>query len=466
MSAVFAKIVPSQLNVIRGDDGRLYLINSFNDPRDKDGLMYYCELKHVLKEFPKYGDYVCIVEPKDEVKTRGHIGFLGKELALIKRLDLTEVASWQTILEAGARLDGYELAEIAEWLLKKKAPHVLEFFKDRGLLLNSFGKPLPLMRVAAARGYFTVVEWLIEAGDQYHMLYYDVLLSAIERTDVDMVRLLIVKGAPVMQCLKALQQAAKEAGFAMMEWFVSPDVDRVAFNEDDLVEWAMLEDLQLFNYLLINSGTFGDEALLAVIRDRRLPVVKCLSQSGAASCGRRLLHKAFEFAIQEGALEIMDYLYSELAPVEEVSVPVLMGVMKKHVNRLEVLKRLVEYGVSLDEVKDDMLVVAVKEIGGLEMTRCLLEICADPDTQNGEPVMSAVQAGNYDKLELLLKYGADAAIRDSAAVRQALVDKRLDIAVLLVLNGADLDARFGEADEIGRPNHMKALRLILSKAVL
>lgn len=144
--------------------------------------------------------------------------------------------------------------------------------------------------------------------------------------------------------------------------------------------------------------------------------------------------------------------------------------------------RSVERSASITEFED----VVSKHKSGINSTYYIINIAAITETCNYTPLQYACSKSDYDKIKILLRYGADPNILDDVFGRSPLlfnlysgVDSRFEVANLLLDNGANpniIDNRNNTAlyecliitrcgdTEYQKKESLKLLKRLLSKA--
>lgn len=181
-------------------------------------------------------------------------------------------------------------------------------------------------------------------------------------------------------------------------------------------------------------------------------------------------------AVRKGESELVALLLGAGANVKVTSrfaPPVLWSAASRR--RFEIVKLLVDAGANVDRtcsrVLSNSLYDAVKK-GDLPLVRLLLDSKADIEKKSYGDMSAlylAVSNGNWNAVELLLKYGADVNVtcRGRPALFQAVSKGNRNIVKSLLENGADVNAKsprgFTPVEKAAYDGNHDLLRLLLGQ---
>ncbi|TPX37453.1 hypothetical protein SmJEL517_g00580 [Synchytrium microbalum] len=284
---------------------------------------------------------------------------------------------------------------------------------------------------AACKNHLDVVEYLIEHGAIANFRIFDspLLCQYIEEKKLDLVKLLIAKGADVdfddTSKQTPLYLAARDGLVEIVELLCQrADVNRFEDSEKTPVWIASRNGHKEVVEILLEkgadfrkrpaSGNVGTPVMVAA-EVGHLDVVKLLIAKGAAVNSKisggtlPLLYKYSE----EGNLEMVEFLLDKKADVhatatESPHTPVCIAAQSGHE---DIVKALISKGANPNTVVNDTpLLCKYAEEGNLEMVKLLVENKAslDETITGGAGVLEcAYSSGKSEVVRLLIDYGAD-----------------------------------------------------------
>ncbi len=111
---------------------------------------------------------------------------------------------------------------------------------------------------------------------------------------------------------------------------------------------------------------------------------------------------------------------------------------------IDMLKLLLDHcSINLSDSNNKLLytiMLHVLENTNSKMVRMLLENGFDPNTNNGECLITVSDYGYVDLVKLFIEFGADVTHQDNQALYMAILNLNMDTVIVLLQNGADMTA--------------------------
>ncbi|WP_346863681.1 ankyrin repeat domain-containing protein [uncultured Draconibacterium sp.] len=273
------------------------------------------------------------------------------------------------------------------------------------------------------------------------------LIEAINKSDFNIVKLLVDYGADVNKCLEGsvkktpLTEAIEKGGEEITEFLINRGAD-------------------------VNcQNSWGKTPLELVSEKGWIKIVQLLLDKGAeVNCTKENYSPSLLKASSEGHLEIVKTLISKGAKINGKSLvftALIESVSKGH---FEIVKELVEHGADINKIikvkfrdgeEDNALISAIQN-GHEDIALFLIEKGAEINIKINKytyPLILASQKGFVKIVEKLIENGAlldEINENGSTALIESITFDNFEIAKLLILNGADVNIK--ATDEEGEYN--------------
>ncbi|XP_048249888.1 uncharacterized protein LOC124128376 [Haliotis rufescens] len=345
------------------------------------------------------------------------------------------------------------------------------FENSRYLIFSMRGndvKHTPLF-VACENGHIDIVRLLIEKGADVTAAAKDgctPLHCACKNGHIDIVRLLIEKGADVSDaaCYTPLQCACKNGHIDIVRLLIEKGADVSAAAAADVYTplHCACEDghIDIVRLLIekgadVNAAFYGDTLLHCACKNGHIDIVRLLIEKCAdvyAAANDDIGYTPLHWAVMNGHIDIVRLLIEKGADVSAADADNDDGYTPLHLackyGHIDIVRLLIEKGAdvtALDGYHGTPLIWAC-ENGHIDIVRLLIEKGADvsaADDDGYTPLHLACENGHIDIVRPLIEKGADVSAAAKAGytpLHCACKNGHIDIVRLLIEKGADVTA--------------------------
>ncbi len=173
-----------------------------------------------------------------------------------------------------------------------------------------------------------------------------------------------------------------------------------------------------------------------------------------------------DIAAKKGYIDVLKYLIFEQTYYQPKRVTVVIDrALQSAVgaNQLEVVKYLVSEGADVDEGEGEALMLAAGR-GHLDMIKYLLSLGVDIHRGDGVALISAAYGGRLNVVKYLVENGADVHADEDGALRFAAKGGHLNVVKYLISQGADMHERDDGALAMASQNgHLDIVKYLISQ---
>ena len=284
------------------------------------------------------------------------------------------------------------------------------FSTDDAIDLNNQRTGLTPLMVACNRANLDIIELLIEKGAEVDYQYNGALMKAVEVGKVESVKCLIKRGAQVGS--KALEVGCKKGNVEVVKVLL-----QVEGIQDSLISGEISDEKYVDMVYSVSHCPFN-----TAIRHKHIQLVKWLLDSYMVT---DIPVGALFSAIRSQSSEMVQLLLdhggtAQVHPTADGETSALM--LASYHGNIEIVKMLLEEGAKVNlqnEMKVSALILAAGQ-GNVEVMKQLLERDADVNLKGGSTaLLSALSPKSYfvsqqakvEMVKLLLKYDADVNVR-------------------------------------------------------
>jgi hypothetical protein len=355
----------------------------------------------------------------------------GTAETLLKAVEEHHTALIELLLAYDASVDYKGGAVIRHAILEGQHPLLTQLLAKKPSLLSLSNAIEATMTVNDLSAMYEVIEQLLTAGANGTAVD-QALISAVELSPepqtFKLIQLFLGKGSADVnfEVGKALQLVAAAGRIDVLDEILqsNPVVDSLnaAFPyamgiEDTTIKLAVVEKL-------LQAGAIGqvvDQALVtaAKLGEDGIPLVSLLLRKASVDFENG---KAICEAIAAREFEMVQTIVTIKPALATLTAAwVVADVVDDDEFRFKIFQILLELGMEGDPVARALVIAATKGTPALELCKLLLKYGASADYNNGEPLVSAVQCGSIDVLQLLLTVNpAKPSLAQALATAQAL----------------------------------------------
>ena len=344
-----------------------------------------------------------------------------------KRNDLIPI-----LVSLGAKLFENDWSKLHSAARSGNLEAVKIFVEDFGLDVNSLHcNCLTPLSIAVEDNWFEIVKYLIKKGADVEVPTDSggdepVLYHAVQRNDIDMVKLLVLSGADLDpdDFVSPIYIAIENRQFEMVELLISLGCDLYKFDENGT--------------LLHNLASNGDIEMLEAVSDCKINF-HCLDEDG-----RTLLH----YAAENKNFDMIKFLISKGLRVDDIDqegISPMQILEKKGEDIIDYLNRVNAKFKDKYHYSIQSLINAIK-LEDYNHTKKIISsgVNVNWEDEHGNcPIHFAVENNDLDIVRLLVESGADVNVVNKIGFTplhvSAGLDDGFDVATLLVYYGAKID---------------------------
>lgn len=302
------------------------------------------------------------------------------------------------------------------------------------LIYNKFElKNKSLFAETCSKGFIRLVLFLLKENPIKDTLNSG-LIEAIENNHVDIVELLIEKGADIhLYDKRHFYLVCKMGYFSILKIMIKSDNNN-NFNYNHIDEGmvnALKNNHQEIVKFFIDKGfeinTASDELLSALYNLNDLEFIKSLIKNDAN------LHwyskKHLFYACMSGKIEIVNYLFDCGVSLNRNNDELLMRVCA--CGYLDIVKLLIAKGANVYSCQNIGLIVA-SEYGHVDVVSYLLTFYSNDSVNLDEPLLNASEKGHVEIVKLLIAKGAKPLTYFNNALLLAIENNHLDVIKILL----------------------------------
>ncbi len=328
----------------------------------------------------------------------------------------------------------------------------IKLLETRGLSLKSRDKlNNTLLILASQYGNLEIVKYLMDKGTDIEAENKEgetALMAAVIRNQYDIAECLMKKGAKPIYGdgpRNILIDAARNGDIKMIRLIFG---NNYPLSEENfgkaLVSSVVSNKTEAMQFLLNNGAnidsTYGSEALVDACLRGNLEAVKFLVEHGVKINGKDSDGMPLQTAAKFGKTEVVKYLIEKGVDVNAVSKyddgsrgeSSLMAA--SYSGQFDIVKLLVENGADINFQNESAALFGAASQGSRHIVEYLIQKGAEINYQNSKGQTALMQAaywGWLDNVKVLIKYKADASVRDKeghTALDLAKASKHIDVA--------------------------------------